>query len=77
MVVLAFCTESGSSPHLIAMDSDLELQRMTPFIPSSSQPGGEKAGHIIASMDSVCVSFRCDRTRSPGRRVHSVKVQSR
>ncbi|KHE78359.1 hypothetical protein GE21DRAFT_1293566 [Neurospora crassa] len=57
MVVLAFCTESGSSPHLIAMDSDLELQRMTPFIPSSSQPGGDKAGHIIASMDSVCVSF--------------------
>ncbi|KAH7632088.1 hypothetical protein B0T09DRAFT_336990 [Sordaria sp. MPI-SDFR-AT-0083] len=57
MVVLALCTESGSSPHLLATNSDPELQRMTPFIPSSSQPGGDQAGHIIGSMDNVCVSF--------------------
>ncbi|KAK3340239.1 hypothetical protein B0H65DRAFT_510408 [Neurospora tetraspora] len=47
------------APHhtSIATNSDLKLQRMTPFIPSSCQPGGDKAGHIIGSMDSVCVAF--------------------
>ncbi|KAK3950892.1 hypothetical protein QBC32DRAFT_188740, partial [Pseudoneurospora amorphoporcata] len=52
-----FATESSSSPHLIATNSDLKLQRMTLFIPSSSQSGGDMAGHIISSMDSVCVSI--------------------